>query len=102
MRPTHPLPTAALAVLAALVTAAAVVLVLPGSAWAAKGALWINGRRHHNPSGCYTVMGPLSAINRTNTAAVLYKGDRCNHRILGALGPAQRNTWEFVGSVSID
>lgn len=100
MRLAHPLLIAALA---ALIAAAAVVLVSPGNAWAGKdGALWLNGRRHHNPSGCYTVMGPLSAINRTNTAVVIYKGGRCNHRILGALGPDQRNEWKRVGSIYID
>ena len=96
----HPLLTAALAT---LITATTVVLAPPGNAWAGRnGALWINGRRHHNPSGCYTVMGPLSVINRTKTAAVIYKGDRCNHRILGALGPNQRNEWKLVGSIYID
>ncbi|MEU1881251.1 hypothetical protein ABZ470_28435 [Streptosporangium sp. NPDC020072] len=98
MRLTRPLFTTALVT---VVAATAVVVVPSGSAWAAKGTLWINGRRHHNPSGCYTVMGRLSATNRTNTAAILYRGDRCNSRILGALGPEQRNTWEFIGSVSI-
>ncbi|MER7130520.1 hypothetical protein [Streptosporangium saharense] len=97
MRLTHPLFTTALATL----VAAAAVLVAPSSAWATKGPLWINGRRHHNPSGCFTVMGRLSMTNRTDTAAILYRGDRCNSRILGALGPEQRNTWEFVGSVYV-
>ncbi|GHE49256.1 hypothetical protein GCM10017673_58470 [Streptosporangium violaceochromogenes] len=100
MRLAHPLLTAALAT---LIAATAVALVPPGNAWAGKdGALWINGQRHHNPSGCYTVMGPLSAINRTKTAAVLYKGGRCNRRVLGALGPDQRNEWRLVGSIYID
>ncbi|MBB4913804.1 hypothetical protein [Streptosporangium saharense] len=98
MRLTHPLLTTALAT---LVAATAVVLVPSSSAWAGNGSLWINGRRHHNPSGCFTVMGRLSMTNRTNTAAILYRGDRCNSRILGALGPEQRNTWEFVGSVYV-
>ncbi|MEV8638008.1 hypothetical protein AB0395_40790 [Streptosporangium sp. NPDC051023] len=99
MRLARPLLTVALA---ALTAATAVVPVSPGSAWAATGSLWINDKRHHNPSGCYTIMGPLSATNRTNTAAVIYEGARCNHRILTALGPNQRNTWEFGGSIYID
>ncbi len=91
------------ATLATLAAATAVALVSPGSAWAANGTLWINGKRHHNPSGCYTVRrGSLSATNRTNTAAVIYEGDRCNRRILGAVGPGQRGAWESGGSIYID
>ncbi|MEV7011606.1 hypothetical protein [Streptosporangium sp. NPDC051022] len=100
MRLARPLLTV---VLATLTAATAVVLAPLSSAWAGNGTLWINGKRHQNPSGCYSLkQGPLSATNRTNTAAVVYEGGRCNHRILGAVGPDQRGAWERAGSIYIN
>ncbi|WP_131738473.1 hypothetical protein [Actinomadura roseirufa] len=78
-------------------------LALPASgAQAAEGALWLNAQRHDRPSGCYaTQHAGLAAVNRTNTTAFIFRGNRCKGDAIASLDPNRRGTFEFGQSVYI-
>lgn len=90
--------TKALGVCAA---AAAMMLTIPGSAYAANGILIIDGAVHQNPSGCLPLgdfVQPV-VINGTDAVVEVWSGPDCTGQVDWLIYPGQ--TYRPNGSRSV-
>lgn len=79
----------------ALPLAGLLALAVPATADAATGKLVINGRYHHQPSGCYGAYGrPLHIRNWTNQRVYVYQGRHCDGELHFIIHPrSHRTVW---------
>ncbi|MFF0445124.1 hypothetical protein ACFYT4_01670 [Streptomyces sp. NPDC004609] len=88
--------------LGTLAAATMLAVAVPQSALAAHGDLIINGKVHHDPSGCYSSdRWPLSVENHTDQPALVFDGPDCSGGIVGVVPPGGSTVSEFGGSVLI-
>ncbi|MGW0671429.1 hypothetical protein [Streptomyces sp. NPDC002746] len=68
--------------------AVAMTVVVPGSAYAAEGALFINDQTFEDPSGCYPVASTrLSVSNHTDAIAEVHSGPNCTGPVTNVVYP---------------
>ncbi|MEU0565713.1 hypothetical protein ABZ297_10005 [Nonomuraea sp. NPDC005983] len=89
--------------LAALSAAGTLAITLPGSAFAADGVLFINGRRFIDPSGCINVpsLDGVRILNGTNEAAFVFEGINCMGDVIAAVEQGDAAFVEAGASVFI-
>ncbi|WP_425840438.1 hypothetical protein [Streptomyces fractus] len=88
--------------LATTAAAALVALSVPASAFAAEGALTVNGVTYENPSGCYPVdWFPSSVSNDTDAIAEVHSGPGCTGQVEWLVYPGETYRTETAQSVFI-
>jgi hypothetical protein len=70
--------------LATLAAAGLLTLAVPGSASAAFGILWINGKPNHDPTGCFNLDKASSVKNETDRDARIHLEPDCRGKALPA------------------
>ncbi|MFI6283359.1 hypothetical protein ACIBCM_01160 [Streptomyces sp. NPDC051018] len=88
--------------LGTLAAATMLAAAVPQSALAATGDLAVNGKVHHDPSGCYkSDRWPLTVDNRTNEPAFIFEDADCSGAIVRIVPPGSSAVSEFGASVFI-
>ncbi|MFB6890481.1 hypothetical protein ACFCX4_14320 [Kitasatospora sp. NPDC056327] len=78
-------------VLGAWLTAAALAVAVPNSAYAAHGVLIIDGSAHQDPSGCYTLGDFVRPVvtNLTDSVIQVRSGTDCSGGVEALVVPGQ-------------
>ncbi|MFF9580735.1 hypothetical protein [Streptomyces achromogenes] len=70
---------------AALATAGPLTLAAAGQALAAHGTLVLNGYAHPDPTGCSDTRRSTTAVNQTDTPALVSGGAGCTRKVVAVI-----------------